>query len=129
MTTSDAGASLAFAPSFALDLRYTMARIAPQVTQLQSFASDDLLSITLSGASPSTASLFEDPNGARPAALALVGSQVGPLLRVGAGQLSLTSTFAPDASVVVPASSCLVRTPGQPGSHEVLKDLSAAGCP
>ena len=59
----------------------------------------------------------------------LVGSQTGPLLKVQAGALDLTSTFAPDASVHVPASQCLVRTPGHVGPHDVLKDLAAAACP
>jgi hypothetical protein len=128
-TANDAGVAVAFSPSFGLAIRYSMSSVASEIDQLQPFASDDLLSITLAGANPSTAALFEDPDGSRPVALDLVGSQDGPLLRVGAGALDLTSTFAPDASVHVAATQCLVRTPGQAGVHDILKDLSAAACP
>jgi hypothetical protein len=124
-TADDAGVTVVFATSFALDLRYTMSSVASSVNQLPAFASDDLLSIRLAGASPSTATLLGDAG----SPLALVGSQTGRLLRVQSGALDLTSTFAPDASVHVPASQCLVRTPGQTGPHDVLKDLSAAACP
>jgi hypothetical protein len=129
MAADDAGVSLSFKPSFGLVLRYTMAPVATQISGLQAFASNDTLSIGLSGSDPSTARLYEDPDGSSPTALALVGSQTGKLLRVGSGMLSLTSTFAPDASVTVAPSQCLVRTPGQPGVHEVLKDLSVTSCP
>lgn len=126
---NDAGVAVTFNPSFGLAIRYTMASVAPEVADLQAFASDDLFSITLSGGSAPSAMLFEDPNGSSPTALDLVGSQQGPLLQIGSGNLALTSTFAPDASVYLAAPQCLVRTPGQPGIHDILKDLSAAACP
>ncbi len=124
-TADSKGVAVSFAPGFALDLRYTMASVASSVAELQPFASDDLLSIRLAGGSPSAATLFGDAG----SPLTLVGSQSGPLLSVQSGALDLTSTFAPDASVHVPASQCLVRTPGQTGAHDILKDLSARACP
>jgi hypothetical protein len=125
---ADSGVDVSFTPGFVLAIRYALASVASQVDQLQAFASDDLLTISMSGAAQPSATLWVAPDGGGNA-LNLVSPQTGPLVGVASGQLTITSTFAPDAGVTVSSPRCLVRTPGQAGVHDILKDLSSADCP
>jgi hypothetical protein len=94
------------------------------VTDLQSFARDDTVSIALTGNAPLVV-LSENVDGY----VSLLDDVSGTLLSVQSGTLSLSSRTLPDENINVETGQCLERLDSAVGSHEFLAELAAQTCP
>jgi hypothetical protein len=115
---------LGITPGFNLDIEYALAPVASQVTDLQSFAGDDSVSIALSGEAPVVV-LSENIDGY----VSLLDDVSGTLLSVQSGTLDLSSRVLPDDNVSVATGQCLERLATPVGNHEFLAELAAQTCP
>ena len=111
-------------PGFDLSIEYSMAAVAPLITDLQTFAHDDTLRIQLSGEQPS-AVLYENAEGY----VSLLDDMTGTLLGIKSGTLSMTSRTITQDSVTVPTGQCLVRLQENQKTHEFLGELTSQSCP
>jgi hypothetical protein len=115
---------LAIDPGFDLDIEYALEPLANLVTDLQSFARDDTVSIALTGNAPLVV-LSENVDGY----VSLLDDVSGTLLSVQSGTLSLSSRTLPDENINVETGQCLERLDSAVGSHEFLAELAAQTCP
>lgn len=110
------------AEGFELTLDFALAPVAPLVENLPPFASADKVTIS---AEPSTvATLLDDSSGT----LALWSLQTGPLLRLEAGSVTLSSQSVPDANLVVNPGECLLQLDTMTHPHELHGDMAAGPC-
>lgn len=112
-----------FDAGFDLRLTYAMSAVQAKAENLPSFTLADDLSIELAGADAAVV-FYEDEW----QDLNAVGDQVGQLLRVAGGELSMQSTAFAAENVSVGAGECLHRDPTVPAEHGFLGTQSAGVC-
>ncbi|HEX5099332.1 MAG TPA: hypothetical protein VFV94_07515 [Polyangiaceae bacterium] len=120
-------------PGFSLDLTFALKSVADKIENLQSFASDDVVSFELlpgpsAGSIPEAASgnvalLLDDELD-----LALTHRTPGPQLLVNAGTFVMSSKSA-GLKTTVETGQCLVYDPNSQVLHEILRGYGAAACP
>lgn len=124
------GLAVTTTPALAVDLDFSLQSVADKVESLQSFANDDVVSISLEGdssaASPpsSTALLLINDS----LDLALAHRTPGDELFVEQGTFVMSSKAA-GQSTTVKAGTCLVYDPNSQVAHEILRGYGAAACP
>gem|GEM_PF-6598587 len=112
-----------FDTGFELNLSYAMQAVEMKAVNLPAFTLDDELSIRLSGEEAAVVfyeDQWEDLN--------VVGDQVGQLLQVAGGDLSMQSSAFPAEDVSVSAGLCLHRDPLALGDHGFLSTQFVADC-
>jgi|GEM_PF-2333404 len=108
-----------------VDIHYGLQPVLSLVQNPENFLAGDTMTVSASASSSLT--LF---NEAATNQLTVTSSPTGPLLRVDAGTLGISSAKWPSDSVTVPTPQCLSRTvTALTGHNDLLDDFSIGACP
>jgi hypothetical protein len=111
-------------PGFTLDLAFGLAPLENQLVDPPPFMLEDHVSFALSGDAPSV-TLLDDADGG----LLLTARTEGPVVRVDAGSLVLSSELAESEGATVDEGQCLLFDPTLEGEHDLLRGYYADECP
>jgi len=105
-----------------LELGFNLGAVADKLEDIQSFALDDLVTMSFTGDAPSAVLLLDEYGD-----LALTHRTPGPEVRVDAGTFEMKSE-AFGQSVGAAAGQCLVFSPSSAVAHEILRGYGSVVC-
>lgn len=118
----DQSVRVAPTPSATLELGFGLNAVQGKLLTIQTFALDDLVTMSFTGVAPSALLLLNDYGD-----LALTRRTPGSEVRVEAGTFEMKSD-AVSQSVSVDAGQCLSYDPNSAVAHEILRGYSALTC-
>ncbi|HEY5960298.1 MAG TPA: hypothetical protein VIV60_27280 [Polyangiaceae bacterium] len=122
--TADDRLGVLLAAGLTVDIQYGLEPVMSLIDGPANYLAKDQLEIS---ATPAAVLSFLAETGADD--LSVTSNQTGPLLRVEAGTVTMTSSLWPSDTVTAAGNQCLSRTPTTtPNGHDLLDDFVVGAC-